>query len=121
MLRKVEVRNFKVFGEETFCLPEHVVIVGPNNCGKTSLLQAIATWSEVANHWFETNPDFARLDDGNYPAAELNLLSFNAAPLPDFTHLWQNKIVAEPVCVWLETNDWRVGFEVSYSAMELSQ
>lgn len=120
MLRKVEVRNFKMFGEETFELPEHVVVVGPNNCGKTSLLQAIATWSEIANHWFETNPDFARLDDGSYPAAELNLLSFNAAPLPDFMHLWQNKVVAEPVCVWLKTDNWRVGFEVSYSAMELA-
>ena len=120
MLRKVEVRNFKVFGEETFCLPKHVVVVGPNNCGKTSLLQAIATWSEIANHWFETNPDFARLDDGNYPAAELNRLSFNAVPLPDFAHLWQNKALEKPVCVWLETADWRAGFEISYSAMELA-
>ena len=106
--------------EETFDLPEHVVVVGPNNCGKTSLLQAVATWSEIANHWFETNPDFARADDGNYPAAELNLLLFNAVPLPDFPHLWQNKILAEPVCVWLETDDWRVGFEVVYSAMQLA-
>ena len=120
MLRKVVVRNFKVFGEETFDLPQHLVVVGPNNCGKTSLLQAIATWSEIANHWLETNPDFARRDDGNYPTAELNRLSFNAAPLPDFAHLWRNKVLSEPVCVWLETDDWRVGFEILYSAMDLA-
>ena len=121
MLRKVETKNFKVFGEEVFELPEHLVVVGPNNCGKTSLLQAIATWSEVANHWFETNPDFARQHDGNYPTAELNLLRFNAVPLPDFPHLWRNKAVAEPVRIWLETEDWRVGFEVLYSATQLAR
>ena len=120
MLRKVETKNFKVFGEEAFELPEHLVVVGPNNCGKTSLLQAIATWSEVASHWFETNPDFARLQDSNYPAAELNLLRFNAVPLPDFPHLWRNKTITQPVGIWLETEDWRVGFEVLYSATQLA-
>ena len=121
MLRKVETKNFKMFGDETFDLPEHLVVVGPNNCGKTSLLQAIATWSEIANHWFETNPDFARDGDGNYPSAELNLLLFNAVPLPDFAHLWRNKITAKPVCIWLKTDDWHVGFEVVYSATELAR
>ena len=36
MLRKVEVRNFKMFEERTFDLPKHLVVVGPNNGGKTS-------------------------------------------------------------------------------------
>ena len=120
MLRKVEVKNFKVFGEQVFDLPEHLVVVGPNNCGKTSLLQAIATWSEIANHWFETNPDFVRLEDGNYAAAELNLLRFDSVPLPDFPHLWRNRRVTQPICIWLEADGWRVGFEVVHSATELA-
>lgn len=120
MLRKVETKNFKLFGERVFELAEHLVVVGPNNSGKTSLLQAIAAWSEFANHWFETNPDFARVEDGNYPAAELNLLRFNAVPLRDFPHLWRHKLVTDPVCIWLETADWRVGFEVVYSATQLA-
>ena len=121
MLRKVKARNFKVFGEETFDLPEHLVVVGPNNGGKTSLLQAIATWSEIANHWFETNPDFARLDDGTYPVAELNLLAFNAVPLPDFAHLWRGRVLTDPICVRLETDDWGVGFEIVYFASQLAR
>lgn len=120
MLRKVEVRNFKVFEEETFELPDHLVVVGPNNGGKTSLLQAIATWSEIANHWFETNPDFARLDDGNYPTADINLRLFNAVPLADFPHLWTRKNVAAPISISVEMADWRVGFEIAYSATELA-
>ena len=118
MLRKVEVKNFKVFGEETFELPKHLVVVGPNNCGKTSLLQAIATWSEIANHWFETNPDFARLEDGNYPTADFNLLRFDSVPLRDFPHLWRNKCVTEPVSICVEAEGWRVGFEVVLAATE---
>ena len=120
MLRKVEVKNFKVFGEQTFDLPEHLVVVGPNNCGKTSLLQAVAAWSEIANHWFEINPDFSRLDDGNYATADLNLLRFDTVPLRDFPHLWRNKLVTDPICIWLETETWRVGFEIVHAGTQLS-
>lgn len=120
MLRKVEVRNFKMFEEQTFDLPKHLVVVGPNNGGKTSLLQAIATWSEIANHWFETNPDFARRNDGDYPAADLNLRRFDAVPLADFPHLWRRKRVTAPISISVKTEDWRVGFEIVYSATELA-
>ena len=122
MLCRVRTRNFKVFEDEVFDLQGHLVVVGPNNCGKTSLLQAIAAWSEIANHWFETNPDFVRLGDGTYPTAELNLLRFNAAPLPDFPHLWRNKAVGEPICIWLEeVAGWNVGFEIVWSGTQLAQ
>ena len=121
MLRKVEVKNFKVFGEEAFELPKHLVVVGPNNCGKTSLLQAIAAWSEIANHWFETNTDVARLEDGNYPAADFNLLRFDSVPLRDFPHLWRNKRSTEPLSICVEAEGWRVGFEVVLAATEQVQ
>ena len=120
MLRKVEVENFKMFEKQAFDLPRHLVVVGPNNGGKTTLLQAIATWSEIANHWFDTNPDFARLEDGNYPTADLNLRLFDAVPLADFPHLWRHKRVDAPLSVAVETDDWRVGFEIAYSATELA-
>ena len=32
MLRKVEIKNFKVFSEQVFELPRHLVVAGPNNC-----------------------------------------------------------------------------------------
>ena len=51
MIRKLEVRNFKRFRDATFELDDQLVIVGSNNCGKTTVLQAIALWAEAWGHW----------------------------------------------------------------------
>ena len=46
MIRAVTIRRFKRFEEVTFELTgRHVVLAGPNNMGKTTILQAIAAWS----------------------------------------------------------------------------
>ena len=42
MIRRVSIKNFKRFREEE--LADTVVLAGPNNAGKSTLLQAIATW-----------------------------------------------------------------------------
>ena len=42
MITKVVIRRFKRFDEVTFDIPGHIVLAGPNNTGKTTLLQAIA-------------------------------------------------------------------------------
>lgn len=42
-ISKVVLRNFKRFEEETFRLDGNVILTGPNNSGKTTLLQAIAS------------------------------------------------------------------------------
>ena len=47
MIRKVILRRFKRFQEETFPLPGHIVFAGPNNTGKTTVLQAIALAAAV--------------------------------------------------------------------------
>ena len=53
MIRKVIVHNLKRFALLEFELPEHLVIAGPNNSGKTTVLQAIAAWSEIAFQWLQ--------------------------------------------------------------------
>jgi chromosome segregation ATPase len=59
MIRKVVLRRFKRFDDVTFDLPGNVVLAGPNNTGKTTLLQAIAAWSLGINRWKQLN-DFQR-------------------------------------------------------------
>jgi recombinational DNA repair ATPase RecF len=44
MIKEVILRRFKRFQEERFDLSGHVILAGPNNCGKTTVLQAIAAW-----------------------------------------------------------------------------
>ena len=43
----------KRFGEEAFTIPGHVVLAGPNNTGKTTLLQAVAAWELGLRKWTE--------------------------------------------------------------------
>ena len=120
MIRKVVISNFKKFGQRQFDIPAHLVIAGPNNSGKTTLLQAIAAWSEIAFQWLENNPDLAREDDGNYPSTNLNLLRFHSVPLADFAHLWKNKRVKQAVSIWVYTEQWGIGFEIVFKEMELA-
>lgn len=120
MIRKVVINNFKKFDHLEFDLPAHLVIAGPNNSGKTTLLQAIATWSEIAFQWSENNPDLAREEDGNYPSIDLNSELFYSVPLVDFEHLWKDKNVQESAFVWLHTHQWKIGFEILYTGREFA-
>ena len=45
MITKVVIENFKRFSRQEFTLSESIVLAGPNNAGKSTLLQALATWS----------------------------------------------------------------------------
>ena len=53
MLTKITIRNFKRFGEAEIELGSPVVLVGPNNSGKTSALQALALWDIGLKRWNE--------------------------------------------------------------------
>ena len=59
MIRKLVVRRFKRFAEVEFSFPGHVVLAGPNNTGKTTVLQAIAAWG-LALDRFKRQNDFQR-------------------------------------------------------------
>jgi len=59
VIHRVRLRRFKRFGDVEFVLPGHVVLAGPNNMGKTTVLQAIAAWSLALGRWKQLN-DFQR-------------------------------------------------------------
>lgn len=120
MISRVEIRNFKKFGALDFNLKDHLVIAGQNNSGKTTLLQSIAMWSDMAFRWLQLKPDLARESDGNYPSIDLNLLDFYSIPLADFDHFWKNKKVQDPASIWLYTTKWKIGFEVVYKGLEIA-
>lgn len=52
LLHYVEIENFKCYGDIQRIELDHLaVLIGPNNCGKTSALQAIALWSIGLRTW----------------------------------------------------------------------
>lgn len=88
MIHTVRIRGFKRFGEVTLRLPGHVVLAGPNDTGKTTVLQAIASWALAMRRWRE-------LDDFNpgkgYSHAPIARQAFTAVPLRRFDLLWANR------------------------------
>lgn len=49
----ITVEKFKIFGEPiTVNLSSPTVLIGPNNAGKTTIIQALALWSWGVKNWF---------------------------------------------------------------------
>ncbi|MBM4394206.1 MAG: AAA family ATPase [Deltaproteobacteria bacterium] len=88
MISKVVLRRFKRFAEATFDVGGHVVLAGPNNSGKTTLLQAIAAWALALGRWRGLN-DFNRRR-GGFAKAPVARRDFSAVPLRAFGHLWND-------------------------------
>ena len=89
MIRKLVIRRFKRFEEVEFLLPDHIVLAGPNNMGKTTVLQAIATWGLAFKHW-KTRNDFQR-HGGGYTKVPMARQAFSAVPVRSFDLLWSSK------------------------------
>jgi len=52
LLHYLELRNFKRFGDSQRIELEHpAVLIGPNNYGKTTAIQALALWSQAVKTW----------------------------------------------------------------------
>jgi ABC-type branched-subunit amino acid transport system ATPase component len=111
MIRKVAIKGFKRFGDVTFTLPGHVVVAGPNNTGKTTLLQAIAAWSLAFSTWLRRN-DFQR-HGGAYTKVPITRQVFSAVPLRAFDLLWTERAYGRnPIEITLEHGDgWTVTME----------
>ena len=90
-LHYLEVRNFKQFGETQRIELDHpAVLIGPNNCGKTSVIQALALWSQAVKTWFERKGE---APPSRRTATALNRLSIVFVPVPLTRHFWHNAVV----------------------------
>ena len=119
MIHTVRIRGFKRLGREAeFRLPGHVVLAGPNNTGKTTVLQAIASWSLALRRWRELN-DFNPRQ--GYTRAPIARQAFTAVPLRSFDLLWTNRLYHRnnPVEIELRHNDgWAVTMELTADSTE---
>ena len=114
MIERIDIQNIKCFKSIHVQLEEHLVIVGPNNCGKTTLLQTIALWSEIMSLWGEKCGGFDRGDDGHYPCIEISYIEISAILLNDWKDLWYQHRIDTPASIQLQINGEKVGVEFIY-------
>ena len=111
MIRKVTLRRFKRFGEVVFDIPGHIVLAGPNNTGKTTLLQAVSAWTLALNRWKHLN-DYQR-HGGAYTKAPISRQAFLAVPLRAFDLLWNARDYREPIEIEIQSSQgWKVPIEL---------
>ncbi len=91
LLEYLELENFKRFGEiQRIELDHPTVLIGPNNCGKTTAIQAIALWSQAVKTWFDSRKDAKAKDRTSVALNRLNLV---AVPVPSTRFFWHNATV----------------------------
>jgi predicted ATPase len=88
MLTKLTVRNFKRFREVEVELGSPVVLIGPNNSGKTTALQALALWDAGLKRWNEKRGGTDV--PGKRPGVTINRSSLVSLPVPTAILLWRD-------------------------------
>lgn len=88
LLHYLEIENFKRFGEKQRIELDHpAVLIGPNNCGKTSAIQALALWSQAIKTWYDVRKDSTAKER---TATALNRLNIVAVPVQRTRFFWHN-------------------------------
>lgn len=116
MIRRVIIDGFKRFDRVEFALPGHIVVAGPNNTGKTTLLQAIAAWNLSLTRWKELN-DFQR-HGGSYTRAPIARQAFSPVPLRAFDLLWLDRRYRGAISIEVRTDDWALKMTLEADSTE---
>ena len=88
LLHYLEIENFKRFGDRQRIELDHpAVLIGPNNCGKTSTIQALALWSQAVKTWYDVRKDSSAKER---TATSINRLSIVAVPVQRTRFFWHN-------------------------------
>ena len=129
MLRKITVRNFKSFRDQSFDLGDSVVLAGPNNAGKTTLLQAISAWRFALDRWLAQREGSRSV---RRSGVAITRTDFTPAPLREMTMLWEDRRVTgragmagarRMIEIVAEGEDrdgpWTCGMEFQYANREL--
>jgi hypothetical protein len=84
MIAKLILRNFKSIGEQIYEFTPFDLLVGRNNSGKSTVLQAMAIWQFCVD-------EFHRSRRTGSTGIQVILPNFTALPLPEFILLWKDR------------------------------
>lgn len=91
LINYVKISNFKGFGENIkidFSQPS--VLIGPNNSGKTSILQALGMWSMGIKTWFQEK---GHGKSKSKIGTSINRLNITQVPIKESKYFWKNATV----------------------------
>jgi len=85
----VEIENFKIFSKKIRIELGHpAVLIGPNNSGKTSVIQALSLWSLGVKAWYEKQGEPHKKKALERISAGLNRLNLLDVPVAETRFLW---------------------------------
>jgi ABC-type taurine transport system ATPase subunit len=133
MITRIQIRNFKRLVEADVELGQAVVLIGPNNSGKTTTLQALALWDVGLRQWMAKRGGKASPE--KRPGVTINRRDLISIPVPIANLLWRDlhvrgsevvdnrprtrniliEIVVDGVT---EGTAWRCGLEFDYANEE---
>ena len=88
LLHYLEIQNFKRFGDSQRIELDHpAVLIGPNNCGKTTAIQAIALWSQAVTTWHGIK---GKAPPKERTSTSLNRLNIVSVPVQRTRYFWHN-------------------------------
>ncbi|MCK4660803.1 MAG: AAA family ATPase [Phycisphaerae bacterium] len=88
MLTELTIRNFKRFGDVQVALGNPVILIGPNNSGKSSALQALALWDLGLRRWNEKRG--GEKTPERRPGVVINRRDLISLPVPSAKLLWKD-------------------------------
>lgn len=84
MITRLTLKNFKSVGEQVYDFSQFDLLVGRNNSGKSTVLQALAIWQFCVD-------EFHRSKRGGSKGIQVVLPNFTALPVPEFILLWKDR------------------------------
>jgi len=90
MIKKVTVKYLKKFAEQTFELSDHIVLAGPNNSGKSTLLQAVMVWNLAMRQWLDKRGTESKAKQRT--GVPVTRKDFTALPLREMNLLWTDTV-----------------------------
>jgi predicted ATPase len=84
MIKKLMIKNFKGIENQNYEFSDFDLLVGANNSGKSTILQAIAIWGFCVEV-------FRQSDRNGVTGTRVLLPNFTALPLPEFNLLWHER------------------------------
>lgn len=84
MITRLTLHNFKSVGEQVYDFTQFDLLIGRNNSGKSTVLQALAIWQFCVD-------EFHRSKRTGSKGIQVVLPNFTALPVPEFNLLWKDR------------------------------